>query len=211
MNARIRTHLLEVAGRLTAKGVFGTAGDTLSMRVPGLGTFLLLTAGDDEPRTVSMADPGSGEAAVHARIYGARPDVFAVAFGTSPWTSVLAPLGPTVPVLFDEQARHIGPMRAATGSERSERLVAAFSGGANAAFDGKQRACLGSTPERIVFNTDLFEKCAKAWVIARSAGRPVRRIPWWVRVIAARRLRRDQRRAARSLTAGSIPTGMNAY
>ena len=90
-------------------------------------------------------------------------------------------------------------------------LEQAIANGANIAIFGTRRVCLGVTPERIVFNAELFEKCAKAFVIARCSGGTVRRIPWWVRVIAGGRLKKDQARATESLDAGRIPEGMNAY
>jgi hypothetical protein len=67
------------------------------------------------------------------------------------------------------------------------------------------------TCERALLNTELYEKCARACVIAKASGLPVGLIPVWVRLIAYRRLRKDERRAAASYRSGCIPEGINAY
>ena len=87
----------------------------------------------------------------------------------------------------------------------------AASRGGNIVIYGDQRLCFGATPDRIVFNAELFEKCARAWIMARSCGGRIRTIPWWVCRIAGRRLAKDRKRAARELEAGQIPEGMNTY
>jgi len=211
MKDRIKTLLLADQARFAAKGLFGNPGDSFSMRIPGLSEFLLIRNTDEKPEHVVMNDPGDGAAGLHARLYRARPDAGALLIGTTPWCTALAGLDETIPVLFDEQARHLGKTGAAVQKGDFSGLENAIADGANIAIIGEQRLCLGVTPERIVFNADLFEKCAKAFVIAHSSGRTVRRIPWLVRRIAAGRMKKDQIRAARTLAAGRIPEGMNAY
>jgi hypothetical protein len=211
MKDRIRKHLLDDHRRFVAKGLFGEPGDSFSMRIPGLEEFLLIRDDGNEPMLVAMISPGDELAALHTRLYRARPDAGALLIGATPWSAALAGLGETIPVLFDEQARHIGTVRAPVNAGDSDALERAVGNGANAAIIGTRRLCLGVTPERIVFNAEMFEKCAKAYVIARASGRPVRPIPWWVRQIAARRLGKDQLRASETLAAGRIPEGMNAY
>jgi hypothetical protein len=70
---------------------------------------------------------------------------------------------------------------------------------------------LGVTIDRVVFNAELFEKCAQSFILAHLTGRPIRTIPWLIRWIANGRLRRDQRRATAAYAQGQIPTGLNAY
>mgnify|MGYP001826297685 FL=1 len=158
-----------------------------------------------------MGEPGDGTPSLHALLYQARPDVGALLLGSTPWCAALAGLDVTIPILFDDQARYVGRMKSSADHGDSAALIDAVSDGANIAIFGQQRLCLGVTPERIVFNAELFEKCAMAFVIAHSSGRPVRRVPWWVQLIAGSRLKRDQKRGAESLAAGHIPEGMNAY
>jgi len=71
--------------------------------------------------------------------------------------------------------------------------------------------CLGMTLERLVFNAELLEKCAQAYLLARATGLAVRRIPWLVRLVATGRLRRDQRRAAASYARGEAPGRVAGY
>ncbi len=65
--------------------------------------------------------------------------------------------------------------------------------------------------DRLVFNTELFEKCAMAFVIAYSSGQRIRTVPAWVRYIASGRLQNDQQKAAECYAQGTIPEGMSAY
>ena len=73
--------------------------------------------------------------------------------------------------------------------------------------------CIGMTCERVLFNSELFSKVRAVrdrpgfWVQDR-------RIPWWVRLIANRRLIKDQRNAALSYQKGLIPeniAGIDAF
>ena len=207
----IRALLLADRSRFLAKELFGQPGDSFSMRIPGQQELLLVRAGDEKPERASIRSPGDDIAGLHARLYGVRPDAGALLIGSTPWSAALADLDATIPVLFDEQARHLGKVEASVNRKDISGLEGAISRGGNAAIFGDQRLCLGVTPERIVFNAELFEKCAEAFVIAYSSGRKIHRIPWWVRAIAGRRMRKDQVRAAESLAAGRIPEGMNAY
>ena len=208
---QIRTLLIADRSRFLAKGLFGQPGDSFSMRIPGQADLLLVRTDDEKPERASIQSPGDDIAGLHARLYGIRPDAGALLIGSTPWSAALAGLDATMPVLFDEQARHLGMVEAPVREGDQAGLEQAISGGANAAIFGERRLCLGVTPERIVFNAELFEKCAKAFVIAQSSGKPIRKIPWWVCLIAGGRLKKDQARAAESLAAGRIPEGMNAY
>ena len=208
---QIRALLLADRKRFLAKGLFGQPGDSFSMRIPGQSDLLLVRADDEKPERASIQSPGDDIAGLHARLYGIRPDAGALLLGSTPWTTALAGLDATIPVLFDEQARHLGNVKAPVRDGDQAGLERAIAGGANVAILGERRLCLGVTPERIVFNAELFEKCAEAFVIAYSSGREIRRIPWWVRMIAGGRMKKDQVRAAESLAEGRIPEGMNAY
>jgi hypothetical protein len=48
-------------------------------------------------------------------------------------------------------------------------------------------------------------------VLARATGLPVKKVPWLVRWIATRRLRREQRRAAASYSQGQLPAKSMGY
>jgi ribulose-5-phosphate 4-epimerase/fuculose-1-phosphate aldolase len=211
MKEKIRTLLLQDQERFEAKGLFGQPGDSFSMRIPGQPEFLLVTPDHHKPESVSINCPGSDIPGLHARLYRNRTDAGSVLISGTPWSAALASAGETIPVLFDEQARHLGEVTAPVPEGDLQALETALQGGANIAIVGERRLCLGATPERVVFNAELFEKCTQAFLIALSSGRRIRRIPWLVRVIAGGRLKKDQARAAESLDAGQIPEGMNAY
>lgn len=87
----------------------------------------------------------------------------------------------------------------------------AFRRGANAALLGERLLCLGMTCDRVLFNTELYEKCARAYVLAKATGNRIWLIPQRVRLIANRRLLKDERRPAASYRKGSIPEGTKAY
>ena len=197
--------------RLRTKGLFGELGDSLSVRLLGQRQFLLAVPDSEEARKCSFETAGIEGAGLHAAIYRARGDAGAILIGRTRWSSALATIGARVPTLFDEQARHIGKSEKPILAGSPERLLSALRGGANIAIYGDQRVCIGTTPERLVLNAELFQKCAEAFVIGHASGHRIRHVPRWVQYIASRRLRTDQKRAAQSYDAGRMPTGMNAY
>jgi len=211
MSNEIRTLLLQDKARFRAKALFGNPGDSLSMRIPGRREFFLTLPHTEDISSVAFEIQNDCSAALHAAIYSNRADVGAVLIGQTPWSAALASLETAIPTLFDEPARHIGKVEPGVDDGDIEGLLGALKAGANIAICGDQRICLGVTSDRVVFNAELFEKCAKAFVIAQSCGQHIRKIPGWVRYIAGSRLSKDQKRAAESYAAGRIPEGMNAY
>jgi hypothetical protein len=67
------------------------------------------------------------------------------------------------------------------------------------------------TCDRVLFNTELYEKCAQAYVIVKASGNQIGLIHLWVRLIANHRLLRDERHAAECYRNGSIPESINSY
>jgi ribulose-5-phosphate 4-epimerase/fuculose-1-phosphate aldolase len=215
--AQIETQLLEGCQRLAAKGFFRDPADSFSMRVPG-SMKMILASGHEDWRRIGSADlheasldSREGLSGLHASIYRARADVGAVVISSPQGARLLARFGGVLPPLFDEQVRHIGPSAGTLRDKANASAGKTFIRGANAAVVGEQLLCLGMTCERALLNTELYEKCARACVIAKASGCPVGLIPVWVRLIAYRRLRKDERRAAASYRSGSIPEGINAY
>jgi ribulose-5-phosphate 4-epimerase/fuculose-1-phosphate aldolase len=189
------------------------------MRLAGRGAFAVASfaPGDlDAPidcrahPLTHAAPPPADDLEAHRRIYEWRGDAGGVFSGPTEWAGSLVELDHPMPAVFDEQARHLGA--------RVERLAGAspdrraLRGGANAfAAPGGLVFVLGFNLDRTVFNVELFEKCAKAYLLACAAGGRVGRIPWWVRAVARRRLLRDERRAAASYARGETPAGLKAY
>jgi ribulose-5-phosphate 4-epimerase/fuculose-1-phosphate aldolase len=216
----IETQLLEACRRLAGKGFFNAPANGFSLRVPGTMEMILATGVEDwsqiaiaHLQTASLLAQ-EGSSGLHASIYQERPDVGAIAISSPKGARLLARHGGRLPPLFDELVRHIGssvgPLPDVEKAHR-DLVRKTFRGGANAALLGERLLCLGMTCERVLFNTELYEKCAQCYVIARASGNRIGFIPVWVRLIANRRLLGDERRAAASYRIGQIPEGISAY
>jgi len=202
---------LDARRRLVDKGLLASRHASLSVRCAGRNTMWFGEAHADGPRDISWSDgeAGSDGASVHAAIYRLRRDVGAVALGGARFGEALADFGGVLPVVFDEQARHIGRMGAAAQDDAG--LADALRHGGNALMFAGVPVCLGATCQRMVLNAELFEKCAKAWVLATATGGHVRPLPWWVQVIANRRLMKDETRAALRFAQGRFPDEARGY
>lgn len=203
----LHDELHQASQRLAAKGLFNNGGDSLSLLLPGTGRILLQVHGE-APREVDLGQSNDGVAGLHARLYRLRGDIGAAALLSPRWSLQLQQLGEAMPSVFDEQARHIGRSWAPATIERLPSLLA---GGGNAGPLAGRLLALGVTRNRMLFNAELFEKCAMAYVLARLGGGVVKKVPWWVRLIAGRRLRQDQARAASSHAAGEQAAELGAY
>jgi ribulose-5-phosphate 4-epimerase/fuculose-1-phosphate aldolase len=190
------------------------------MRLPADAGMIFASGLEDWPR-ISVADlhaistaRSSGLAELHALIYRTRGDAGAVAIASPPGARLLARHGGQLPPLFDEQVRHIGaptaPLRS-DGDVSTEMIAKALMRGANAVLLDDRLLCLGMTCERVLHNTELYEKCARAYVIAKASGSRIELIPAWVRIIANRRLLQDERHVAASYRAGDVYRDINAY
>ncbi|SIS03456.1 Ribulose-5-phosphate 4-epimerase/Fuculose-1-phosphate aldolase [Aquipseudomonas alcaligenes] len=199
--------LLQAATRLTSKGFFQQSGDGLSVLLPGGGQMLLLQHGG-EVQQVALDQPRDNLSRLHAEVYRLRGDVGAVATLSPRWSLQLGGLGEAMPAVFDEQARHIGRSWAPATAQQLPALLAA---GGNAGLVDGHLLALGVTRNRMLFNAELFEKCAMAYVLARLGGGRVKQVPWWVRLIAGRRLRQDQANAAASHALGQPAAELGAY
>jgi ribulose-5-phosphate 4-epimerase/fuculose-1-phosphate aldolase len=206
--------------RLADKGFLNCSSDSMSVRIPGTGGMVLVS-GLEEWRKVERATMRTLHftseetvAALHGSIYLERPDVGAIAVSSPKGVELLARGDGILPPLFDEQVRHIGlPTWRSLDEKRlsREQIREVFSRGANAALLSGRLLCIGMTCERVVFNTELLEKCAQAFVIAKASGTRPRVVPSWVRMIANRRLLNDERNAAARYLNGQLPEGTTSY
>jgi ribulose-5-phosphate 4-epimerase/fuculose-1-phosphate aldolase len=211
--------VIEGCRRLARKGFLNSPEDSFSIRIPGEAKILLAT-GLEHWAEIGGADlytlpllSGDVLTGIHAAIYEERGDAGAVAICSPQGARMLARHGGILPPLFDEQARHIGRSMGPLPDEervQTDLLTKTLRRGVNAVLLGERLLCLGMTCERALFNVELYEKCARAYVIARSAG-STNSIPWWVRFIANRRLFRNQADAAASYRTGRMPEGVSAY
>ena len=114
-----------------------------------------------------------------------------------------------MPQLFDEQARHLGPMAPATPPSALASSLQQHR--CNVLMVQRRPLCLGSTATRLALNAELFEKCAKAYVLAVAGGGRVRPLPWIVRLVANRRLYKDEQRATQRFAQGLLPEETKGY
>jgi hypothetical protein len=195
--------------RLIEKQLLSADDDAVSLLLPGQARMLFRSRNDASWRDLPLNEP-SGIPALHGRVYQLRPDAGALASISTKTSRELARRGVRVPIVFDEQARHIGE---AWPNVAITRLPQALAGGANAGLVDGRLLLLGVTPSRMIYNAELFEKSACAYLLARG-DEPYRKthlVPWWVRMIAGRRLRRDQALAARCHAAGREAPELVAY
>jgi len=209
LTATRQTELSRAHRRLIDKHLLNAEDDAVSVLIPGARRMLYRARDDAEARHLAFSGL-TGLPALHARSYELRPDAGALASVTTPAGSALAESGVHVPIVFDEQARHVGET---WSNVSSTQLATALATGSNAGLLDGRLLLLGVTPSRMVFNAELFEKCARAYLLARGAasGRTIHLVPFWVRLIARHRLRRDQANAARCHAAGREAPELIAY
>ena len=206
MKSEIQQQIGDAADRLRSKGLFVPGNDSLSMLIPGTKEFLLLDGDTNETQTLPFDSDSP-----HGLIYQSRSDAGAILIGTNKWSVAISELGKSPPVMYDEQARHLGKVPHVISANDKTGLQKAISTDCNVLIYGQQCIRIGMTRDRVVFNSELFEKCSMAFVLATSSGGRVKKIPGWVQYIAGGRLRKDQKRASESYAVGKIPEGMNAY
>jgi ribulose-5-phosphate 4-epimerase/fuculose-1-phosphate aldolase len=216
---QIKDQLLDGCNRLAGKGFLRNPTDSFSLRVPGKMEMVLISEHENWHQ-IDVADvrvvPFSSKddsSMLHACIYQQRGDVGAIAISSPKGVRLLASCGGLLPPIFDEQVRHIGPSEGSLTDEAicKDKLRKTFRKGANAVVFGERLLCLGMTRDRALFNTELFEKCARAYVIAKACGRRINHVPHWVRLIANRRLLKDEGVARASYREGRIPEAINSY
>jgi len=206
----LRTQWLPLRERLQLKQLLGGEGASLSLRVPATAAMWFGGAREAAPRRLPLRhqDNEGGEEGAHAAVYRARPDVGAIGWGGGSFGVALADFGGTMPQLFDEQARHLGPMAPATSLDT---LARSLQRRGNVLLLHGRPLCLGTTATRLALNAELFEKCAKAHVLAVAAGGRVHALPWWVRWIANGRMRKDASRAEARFAQGLLPEESKGY
>ncbi|ASN03312.1 hypothetical protein ABQW55_022065 [Xanthomonas citri pv. malvacearum] len=186
MNATdaLRDTWLQTRERLQATHLLGDDDAALSVRCPGATQMWIGSAAAPTPLLLDWREDAALEAAqrLHAQVYAQRGDVGAVAWSAGAFGHCLA-----------------------------DAAAVLASGIGNAVLVARRPLCLGTSARRLALNMALFEKCAKAYVLAAATGGPTRQLPWWVRRIANGRLRKDQVRAAVAFANGALPTESTAY
>lgn len=206
MTPAARAQVAEALDRLGAKGLLDGGPWAFSVRVLGQEALAFQGSGRSEAEVHGFASEHRLLAPaldLHTEVYLARLDVGAVFTSSQAWGALLGRF-PAMPGLFDEQVRHLG---APLGPLEPGALAT----GHNAFTREGGVLCLGTTPDRVTFNAELLEKSAKAYVLASLTGLPVGTVPWFVRFIAGRRLRKDEAQAARAHARGEAPLTTTGY
>ncbi|RMO20368.1 hypothetical protein ALQ31_02732 [Pseudomonas amygdali pv. morsprunorum] len=182
---------------------------SISLRLLGEQGMWLGKLDDLAPQAVALSDSAEDERQTHAAIYRVRADVGAILIGGGAFAKSLVDFGGVLPILFDEQARHIGHMGSPASADRP--LACALTRGGNAAVIDGIPVVMGTTGPRMVLNAELFEKCAKAYTLAKACGTHLTLLLWWVVLVANGRLMKDEKRAAQCFAEGKIPPETRGY
>ena len=204
--------VLAARERCARQGFLASEQAGVSARLPGENRFLFVDSTATTPQRLSWLEPlATLRHSLHAMVYRARPDVGAILTGGGAFAAALRDFGGTMPVGFDEQARHLGRMPRAVATINAPEFQDRLADGTNTILVGDLPVCCGTTCQRLALNAELLEKCAKAYVLAAATGKPIGSLPWWVRKIAVSRLRKDQRRAAERFALGLLPEETRGY
>lgn len=206
MQEVLRQQWLELQQRLVS---LVEAGSSFSLRIPGKERMWWGQLDDPVPTCIDWPVHVQGDSQTHQAIYRARADVGAVLLGGGDFTRSLGDFGGVMPILFDEQARHIGHMGAPAASD--QEIATALQRGGNAVLIKGVPATLGTTGTRMALNAQLFEKCAKAFTLAKASGIKMTLLPWWVVRVANSRLMKDEQRATQCFARGEIPPENRGY
>ncbi|AZE88719.1 hypothetical protein [Pseudomonas orientalis] len=202
----LRQQWLELQQRLIG---LVQAGSSVSLRIPGKESMWWGLVDDLSPARIDWPVHVMGDSQIHHVIYHARSDVGAILLGGGDFARSLADFGGVMPILFDEQARHIGHMGVPAASIQD--IATALQRGGNAALIKGVPAVLGTTGTRMAMNAQLFEKCAKAFTLAKASGARMTLLPWWVVRVANSRLMKDEKRATQCFARGEIPPENRGY
>lgn len=202
----LRQQWLELRQRLSS---LVESGSSVSLRIPGKECMWWGRLDDAAPTCIDWPEHVMGDSQTHHAIYRARADVGAVLLGGGDFARSLGDFGGVMPILFDEQARHIGHMGVPAASVQD--LAAALQRGGNAVLIKGVPVTLGTTGTRMALNAQLFEKCAKAFTLAKASGARMTLLPWWVVLVANRRLMKDEKRATQCFARGEIPPENRGY
>lgn len=206
MQEVLRQQWLELRRRLVG---LVEAGGSVSLRIPGKERMWWGRLDDTAPACIDWSARVAGDMQIHHAIYRARTDVGAVLQGGGDFAKSIGDFGGMMPILFDEQARHLGHMGGPAASEQD--IAAALQRGGNAVLIKGVPVILGTTGTRMALNAQLFEKCAKAFTLAKASGARMTLLPWWVVWVANSRLMKDEKRATQCFVRGEIPPENRGY
>jgi L-fuculose-phosphate aldolase len=209
-----KQQVVGISQEMTRKGFLMGTGGNVSVRIPDQNALAITPSNYDymqmTPDDICVLDaelkPLEGtrkpsvESAFHAAIYQSRADVNVVIHTHQVTASAIALMGKDIPALFDEQVLFLGREVAiasygasGTGWLKSN-IVKKLGNHCNAYIMQNHGALiLGPNPERAMFNVELLEKCAVAFLLAYYTGERVTKIPLPIREIIFSKLRKGQK------------------
>lgn len=217
----VKFQVVQAAQSLTQKGFLSATGGNLSMRVAGEDAFAITPSNYDYMKMIPEdicvlkmdltvldgARAPSVESAMHAAVYLARADTGAVIHTHQVYPSTLAIIDAPIPALFDEQVRFLGRSvevipYAPSGTGMLKNAVAKHVRNHHNAYMMANHGALvlGHDLERAMHNVEVLEKCALAYLLALCSEKKISKVPTLVREIAFSKLRKDQQKAAQTLS-----------
>ncbi|MFO0948956.1 MAG: hypothetical protein U1D30_24105 [Planctomycetota bacterium] len=206
----LHSQLLWAHDRLMGKSLLAPGRGSVAVRDPKTGDYVRWDGVSE-----SVGKASSNGTSLEGMIFAFRSGIGGIIVAQPPFGTSLHQIDVTMPALFDEQVRQLGPsvetLEWTLGKEFSTSDARKLARGDTVYLWNGQVLVFGYTLERAVFNLELFEKCAKSFLLAHLAGGRVSRIPWWVQLIAFRRLRKDEKKAADAYQNRAMPTGLGSY
>jgi len=209
-----RQLIVEVCQSLIQKGFLMGTGGNISVRVAGQEAMAITPSNYDyaqmthedvcildlQASQIEGERKPSIESGMHAAIYKARSDVHVIIHTHQVIASAIALMGQAIPALFDEQVRFLGrsveivPYGASGTGWLKSNIVGKLKSSANAYILQNHGALtLGPNAERAIFNVELLEKCAVAYLLAYYTDERITRIPAPIREIIFAKLKKEQK------------------
>jgi L-ribulose-5-phosphate 4-epimerase len=216
--------VVSICRTLLERGYLKATEGNVSVRVPGrealaitpssLDYSLMETADvcvlDYRLSVLSGSKKASIEAGMHAAVYQQRQDVNVIIHTHQPYASALALIRKPIPALFDEQARFLGrsveiiPYAPSGTSFLRRRVKSRVANGHNAFILASHGVLIfGTDVEQALHNMALLEKCALDYLLALSTDQRANKIPLFVREIAFKQLRDDEKKVAEQVRAAA--------
>lgn len=208
-----KQQVIDISRKMVEKGFLIGTGGNVSVRIKGEDRMAITPSNYDYMKMtlddICIVDwklkqyegtmRPSVESGMHAGIYENRMDVHVVIHTHQVSASAVALTNKSIPSLFDEQVRYLGPSvdLVAYGLSGTEKLkhnvVRKLSNNCNAYILKNHGALtLGNDPERAMVNVEILEKCAAAFLLAYYTGEQLTRIPPSIRELLFSKLRKDQ-------------------
>jgi glutamate-1-semialdehyde 2,1-aminomutase len=219
-----RELVVSLCRTLLERGYLKATEGNVSVRIPGRDAlaitpssldYVQMLAGDVcvldyRLSSLSGSKKASIEAGMHAAVYQQRADVNVIIHTHQPYASALALIKKPIPALFDEQVRFLGrsveiiPYAPSGTSFLRRRVRSKVANGHNAYILANHGVLIfGTDVEQALHNMALLEKCALDYLLALVTEQRATTIPLFVREIAFKQLRDDEKKVAEQVRAAA--------